>query len=103
MNASGGCANYTRFVILLGKAPNREASPETIQRHVEHLRKLDQNGQLVLCGPFTDHASGMIIVKAADKGEAEAIARMDPFVIEGVRTHEVRTWLLARAENNYLA
>lgn len=93
---------FTRFVIVLDKVPNKETTRETIQRHVEHLRKLDQEGKLVLCGPFTDYASGMVVVTAGDKAEAEAIAKVDPFVVDGVRTYSVRTWLLACAENNYL-
>lgn len=95
-------AKYTRFVILLNKVPGRESTRETVQRHIEHLRKLDQQGKLILCGPFTDCASGMVVVKADTKAEAENIAKSDPFVIEGVRAYEVRTWLLACAENGYL-
>ncbi|WP_413574673.1 YciI family protein [Bdellovibrio sp. HCB290] len=95
-------ANHTRYVILLHKN-DQETSLDTIFRHVEHLRKLDAEGTLVLCGPFTDHAGGMVVVNAANKEEAEKIAKADPFVVEGVRTYEVRTWLLACAENNYLS
>ncbi len=95
-------SEFTRFVIVLDKVTNKETSHETIQRHIEHLRKLDQLGKLVLCGPFTDYASGLVIVKAKNKDEAIAIAKADPFVIEGVRTPVVRTWLLACAANNYL-
>lgn len=95
-------SDFTRFAIVLDKVPNKETSKEVIQRHVEHLRKLDQQGKLVMCGPFADFPSGMVVVKAADKAEAEAIAKADPFVIEEVRTYAVRTWLLACAENNYL-
>jgi len=92
---------FTRFVIELRKTDN-EVSQATIRRHIEHLRKLEQEGKLVLCGPFTDHPSGMIIIKAADKDEAEFIARADPFVKEGARAYEIKTWLLACAANNYL-
>lgn len=38
----------TRFVILLKKAEGRETSKEAIERHVEHLRRLEQEGRLVL-------------------------------------------------------
>ena len=95
-------SEYIRFAILLDKVPGRETSKDVIQRHVAHLRELDVAGKLVLSGPFTDFPSGMIIVKVANKAEAEAIAQADPFVIEGARTPKVYTWLLACAENNYL-
>lgn len=61
-----------------------------------------QAGKLVLCGPFTDHAGGMIILRVKDKSEARAIAAKDPFVRDGVRSFEVRTWEIGNAENNYL-
>ena len=95
--------NLFYFVILLHKVENRELTRETILRHVEHLSRLDMGHKLVLCGPFNDHPSGMVIVKARDKAEAIQIAEADPFVIEGVRTFEVRTWRIACRENNYLA
>jgi uncharacterized protein YciI len=94
--------DFTRFVIVLDKVPGKETTRKTISQHVEHLRNLDAQGKLVLCGPFTDFPSGMVIVNAKDKAEAIAIANSDPFVIEGVRTPQVRTWKLACADNNYL-
>ncbi len=96
-------ATDERFAILLSKVPGRDASRETILRHVDHIRALDERGQLVLCGPFLDHPSGLIVVKAGDRAQAARIAEADPFVREGVRTFEVRTWLLGHRENDYLA
>lgn len=93
---------FIHFVILLNKVPNKETTKEVIKSHVEHLKTLDQQGKLVLSGPFTDFPSGMVVIKAANKIEAETIAQADPFVIEGVRSYEIRTWHLACAENNYL-
>ncbi len=91
-----------RFVILLEKVAGRAVPKEAIARHVEHLRRLDRDGRLELAGPFTDYPGGMVIVRAADEAEARRIAEEDPFVREGFRTCSVRTWLLARAENDYL-
>lgn len=93
---------YTRYAILLHKVPDSIVSNESVQRHIDHLRALDKQGKLVLCGPFTDYPAGMVVVHAASKSEAERIAQADPFVAEGLRTYEVRSWLLACAENNYL-
>lgn len=93
---------FTRYVIVLNKVEGRDLAKETIQRHIEHLAKLDREGKLILCGPFTDHPSGMVVLNVKNKEEATAIAEADPFVREGVRTFEVRTWLIACRENNYL-
>jgi len=91
------------YVINLDKIPNLEATKEIIGCHIAHLRKLDQEGCLILAGPFTDYPAGMVIIRAADKEQATKIAESDPFVKEGVRSYNVRTWLLANEENNYLS
>jgi hypothetical protein len=49
------------YVINLDKIPNRETTKETIERHIAHLRKLDQDDCLVLAVPFTDYPFGMAL------------------------------------------
>lgn len=95
--------NLTLFAIVLNKVQNLDLTKEAIDRHVKHLRALNDEDRLVLCGPFSDHPSGMVVIKAKDKKEAVDIAQRDPFVKEGFRTFEIRTWLLACEENNYLS
>ena len=90
------------YAIMLNKIPGRETSAETVARHIEHLRRLDDQGKLVLAGPFEDYPGGMVIVRADSLEAARQIAESDPFVSEGVRTFEIRTWLLATRENGYL-
>lgn len=90
------------FVVMLEKIPGVEATREQIRRHVLHLKALDAAGSLVLCGPFTDHPGGMVVLRAGSREEAIAMAEADPFVKEGVRRASVRSWMLANAENDYL-
>jgi hypothetical protein len=90
------------YAIILNKIPGRETTSEMVARHIEHLRRLDDEGKLVLAGPFEDYPGGMVIVRADSLESARRIVESDPFVIEGVRTFEVRTWLLATRENGYL-
>ncbi|KAB1437932.1 YciI family protein [Candidatus Galacturonibacter soehngenii] len=73
-----------------------------IQSHVEFLKELDRQNQLVLCGPFTDFPGGMVILSVEDKEEAVKIAESDPFVASGCKTYELRTFAVANQENNYL-
>ena len=94
--------NTNTFVIVLDKITGVNATKETIARHIEHLRKLDQKGLLIMCGPFTDFPSGLVVINAKTKKQAIKIAESDPFVQEGVRSYSIRSWLLATAENNYL-
>ena len=73
-----------------------------VRKHVAHLKELDRQGRLVLCGPFQDHKGGMVIIKAASLDEARKTAEADPFVQEGVETYDIRIWELSCAANNHM-
>ncbi|MCL2736842.1 MAG: YciI family protein [Propionibacteriaceae bacterium] len=87
------------FVILGDRA--RPFTPEVIERHIDHLRWLDDTGHLVICGPFLDYPGGMIILTAEDLDEADRLARQDPFVDEGYWTYQVRSLQVSSKENGY--
>ncbi|MGE0525768.1 MAG: GNAT family N-acetyltransferase [Bdellovibrionales bacterium] len=92
----------TLFTVSLSKVGGRELPAGVVRAHIEYLRRLDDRGRLVLCGPFADHPSGLVIVRAKDRAEAAEMAEEDPFVREGFRTYEIRTWRIANSGNNYL-
>ena len=75
---------------------------ELIEGHVEHLRELNREGKLVLCGPFADYPGGMVVFSANDLEEATRIAQSDPFIASGCKSFEIRTVELANEDNNYL-
>jgi len=91
---------YIRYVILINR--KKDYTIDTINKHVEHLKRLDENGQLVLCGPFKDYDGGIIILKTESLEAAKMIAESDPFITEGFSTYELRTLELADKENHYL-
>ena len=90
------------YIIFPYKVRGLELTKGVIARHVAHIRRLNAEGRLVMCGPFSDHPSEMIIIEANDKHEAVGIAEQDPFVFEGYRAFEVRTLQVANEENNFL-
>lgn len=75
---------------------------EIIRSHVEHLKELNKQGRLVLCGPFKDYPGGMVVICAEDFTEAANIAKSDPFTSSGCKSFEIRTLELVNEENNYL-
>jgi uncharacterized protein YciI len=77
-------------------------NPDTINQHIDHLRRLDVSGKLMLCGPFTDYPGGMVVFEASDMEEAQTIALSDPFIAMGYRTFTIRTIERADAANGYL-
>ncbi|WP_442598632.1 YciI family protein [Neobacillus sp. D3-1R] len=92
----------TVFVIFLTMNPGRSFSEELVHKHVAFLKELDDNGQLVLCGPFTDYDGGMIVIRAESFDEAEKMAQSDPFVSSMTESYKIRTWKMANRDNNYL-
>lgn len=93
--------NFKNLYVMLMEN-QRTLNPEVIERHVNHLRSIDQNGNLYLCGPFTDFAGGMAIISADDLSEATRIAESDPFIAEKYKTYTLRTLEVADKENHYL-
>jgi uncharacterized protein len=92
---------WYRYVILLSNT-NMKASYETIKQHVEHIKKLDDENKLIICGPFNDYDGGIIVINVDSYKEAKNIAENDPFIKQGVRTYEIRTLEMGCKENNYL-
>ena len=91
---------FIRFVILISR--QKDYSIDIIKKHVEYLKQLDDEGQLVMCGPFQDYDGGIVIIRAESIKEAKEIAESDPFISQGFSTYELRTLELSNAENNHM-
>jgi len=90
------------YAVILLPVEGRELTKEAITKHAQHLRELDNDGKLVLAGPFTDHPTGLLVLRGKNKDEIKSIMEADPLIKEGFRNYEVRTWLLANQANNYM-
>jgi len=70
---------------------------DTRPTHAAYLEELNAAGKLAFAGPFLD-AEGkpegsLVVVEAADKAEAEAIAAADPYALASLfDSVEVRAW-----------
>ncbi len=93
---------YIRYVILLDEIPGAQTTRQAVFDHVQHLKALESEGKLVICGPFTDYKGGMVVIKADSIDEARRIAEADPFVKLGLRKYQIRTLELSCAENNHM-
>ncbi|HEY2908228.1 MAG TPA: YciI-like protein [Vicinamibacterales bacterium] len=64
--------------------------------HLKLVRDANGRGELVIAGAIGDPADGaLLIFRSADASVAEAFARHDPYVINGlVRTWRVKPWNL---------
>ncbi|MCB9685684.1 MAG: DJ-1/PfpI family protein [Alphaproteobacteria bacterium] len=93
---------YTRWVALLTEVPGVPTTRAQIEAHVDHLRSLERQGRLELAGPFPGRGAGMVVIRASSEDEARAVAERDPFVAQGVRSLDLRRWLLSCDDDGHL-
>jgi len=100
-----GMAVY--YVYLLRKGPNWRSDPtpevQALQEaHLGNLRRLGQEGKLVLNGPLLDafqlsgEIRGIGVLKAKSLAEAQEWISTDPMVKVGHLVFELHTWMVGR-------
>ena len=93
------------YVMLIerGKTYNK-INKEMVLKHVGNIKKLDDDGKLVLAGATKGYpgVAGMIVFKADSFEEAEAICKSEPFVAEGYATYKLFSMRVGNRDNNYL-
>jgi uncharacterized protein len=96
-HASGGMSDTALYVALstaLGPAvPDRGLLDE----HLAWMRELEASGRLFAAGPlFAEDGAlqgdGVLVVRAEDAADAQAVLDADPFVVHGHRRSTARRW-----------
>ena len=87
------------YVILSKGGATAEQLGAVLPRHLEYMIVLETTGVLFASGPLTTApgaplGDGLTIVRAANVEEARQIAAADPFVVNKLRSFEVREWTL---------
>ena len=82
------------YIIKLTIVVDRAVYEPHLPAHLVYLQELKARGALVLSGPFADRTGGMVLISAASRAEAEAIAQADPLVANRVDTYELREWVI---------
>jgi uncharacterized protein len=91
------------FVVFLKDKRKGELDASLLTSHIEHLRHLNQEGKLMVGGPFKKNEEAMIILKCGDIDEAITLAESDPFIKEKYyNTYEINELIVANEENNWL-
>ncbi|MEO1225398.1 MAG: YciI family protein [Pseudomonadota bacterium] len=79
---------------------------EQLPPHLAYQKKLEDEGTLVFAGPLSDPSAqewsgeGLIIYRARSIDEARRVADSDPMHAKGLRTYELRAWLLNEGSLN---
>ena len=87
------------YVIFSKGDATAEQIGAVLPQHLEYMIGLEKTGVLFASGPLTAAASapagdGLTILRTASAEEARAIASADPFVVNKLRSFEVREWTL---------
>jgi uncharacterized protein len=87
-----------KFYAILSKAsPTPEKLKTLLPAHLEYMIGLEKRGLLFASGPLADGegpptGAGLTILRTSSAQEARAIADADPFVVNGLRTFELKEW-----------
>ena len=85
------------YVVLSKGAATQAELGELLADHLDYMIGLEKQGVLFASGPLTAApgqplGDGLTILRAASEDEARYIASADPFVINKLRSFEVREW-----------
>src|SRR4051812_45069653 len=86
------------YIVKLTIIVDRAVYEPHLPAHLAYLQGLKARGVLLLSGPFADRTGGMVVIRAASRAEAEAIAQADPLVANQVDSYELREWLITEGQ-----
>ncbi len=87
------------YAVLSEPSPTPEKLKALLPEHLEYMIGLERRGLLFASGPLSDGAgppsgAGLTILRVASAEEARAVADADPFVVNGLRTYELKEWTI---------
>lgn len=77
------------FVINLNYTAPIEKIDEYLTDHRDYLDLLYKSGQFLASGPKEPRIGGIILAKATNKEELDAIMKKDPFTMGNLATYEI--------------
>jgi hypothetical protein len=85
------------YVILSKGGATPEQIGAVLPEHLEYMIGLEKQGVLFASGPLAaapgqPAGDGLTVLRAASADDARKIASADPFIINKLRTFEVREW-----------
>jgi uncharacterized protein YciI len=90
---------YYHGLLLRGPEWTPEETEETErlqEAHLAHIRRMFEDGVLVVAGPFTDGEDlrGVFVFRTDTLEEAQALAAADPAVKAGRLVVDIHSWMI---------
>src|ERR1700692_3416296 len=87
------------YVVLSKPAVTPDKLQPFLSAHLEYMIGLEKRGAVFASGPLADgegppSGQGLTVLRAASAGEARALAERDPFVVNGLRSFELKEWTI---------
>jgi uncharacterized protein len=87
------------YAVLSQPSPTPEKLKALLPAHLEYMISLEKRGVLFASGPLADGAgppsgAGLTILRVGSAQEARGLAEADPFVVNGLRTFEIKEWTI---------
>ena len=88
------------YAVFSLPSPTPEKLKPLLPAHLEYMIGLEKRGLLFASGPLSDggagppNGAGLTILRATNAQEARALAEADPFVTNGLRTFELKEWIV---------
>jgi uncharacterized protein len=82
-----------KYAAIIVYTPDSSTIAKARPAHREYLTGLQQQGKLVISGPFSDDRGGLLVYEADTPADVEKLIADDPFAAQGVFTSwEIRPW-----------
>lgn len=100
VEASKGTLQKQLYAIFTTPTNGLGPIMENLEKHLEFQVGLERDGIMFAAGPMWNDAEtewngeGIVVVRAASRKDAEAIAATDPMHVSGARSYRVRPWMI---------
>ncbi len=82
-----------KYAAIVAYTPDASTIAKARPAHREYLTGLQQQGKLVISGPFSDDRGGLLVYEAETPAQVEKLIGEDPFARQGVFVSwEIRPW-----------
>ncbi|HLR63039.1 MAG TPA: YciI family protein [Lentibacillus sp.] len=81
---------YAVFLPMKDEKKSKELRPQ----HLAFLKQMRDEKKILMNGPFTDGAGGLVIYAADNLDEATSYLKQDPYIINGARDWEIHEWAM---------